>query len=210
MKIVDESTLSQYLDGTLEYQCVCETADQIARDPKTCEMMLELLRTHALLKALGNETIAEDVPARMLESFQSKAVKKWNANFLKRPFLQVAATIALIVVGFASGRVAKSDAYTAVTIFPGIPVALEKTVNTVLENEKSGIAHSWSDITGRVSAKVTPIKTYRDGKGSFYRIYFIELSRGKSNRQLAGVAHRIGKDNWQTQSVFSRDHIDEI
>ena len=210
MNGVDEYTLSQYLDESMEYQHICETADVIASDVQTRDTLLEMLKAHTLLKALGNEIMSEEVPAIMLETVRGNPKKKWHTLFYKKPLLRVAAVIALLLTGFASGRMGESGTDRTATIFPTIPIGLERTVNTVLENEKSGTAHSWSDRTGRISAQVTPVKTYRDAKGSFYRFYSIDLSQDGIDLQLIGIAYRKGKDNWQTQSVFSRDHINKI
>ena len=210
MTLVDEHTLSQYLDGSLDYQRSCEVADKIAKDRTTADMMVEMLKVHVLLKSLGNERLSEKVPDRIFESLNNKRKNQRSAFFSGKPYFQIAASVVLILSGIAFGYLGKQNSYDSASFFPHIPAGLEKTVNFVLEDQKSGSVQNWVDEPNNLSARIWPVKTFRDPSGGFYRIYYVDLDQDGASRHFAGVAYRKAKNEWQTQSVFVRENGDEI
>lgn len=210
MTLVDDHTLSQYIDGSLDYQRSCEVADKIAKDRPTADMMNELLKTHVLLKSLGNERLSEKVPNRIFESLDHRR-KNWPSTFFSgRTYFQIAASVLLILSGIAFGYLGKPSSYDSASFFPHIPAGLEKKVNYVLEDQKSGSIQKWVDAPNKLSARIWPVKTFRDPSGGFYRIYYVDLDQDGTSRHFAGVAYRKGKNEWQTQSVFVRENAGEI
>jgi len=210
MSLVDDHTLSQYIDGSLDYQRACEVADQITNDRPTAETMSELLKIHVLLKSMGHEYVSEKVPDQISTSLDFRR-KNWrNPIFAKKSFFQIAASVVLVLSGVAFGYLGKPNSSDMVSFFPHIPAGLEKTVNYVLEDQKSGSVQNWADEPNDLSARIWPVKTFRDATGGFYRIYYVDLNQGGASRHFAGVAYRRGKNEWQTQSVFVRENADEI
>jgi hypothetical protein len=210
MTLVDDHTLSQYIDGSLDYQRSCEVADKIAHDRPTADMMGELLKVHVLLKSLGNEHLSEKIPEQILESLNYRKRNRRRKFFFEKPYFQIAASVVLILSGVAFGYLGKSNSYDSASFFPHIPAGLEKTVNDVLEDQKSGSVQDWVDEPNNLSARIWPVKTFRDPSGGYYRIYYVDLDQDGASRHFAGVAYRKGKNEWQTQSVFVRENADKI
>lgn len=210
MTRVDEHTLSQYIDGSLDYQRSCEVADKIARDRPTADLVNELLKVHVLLKSLGNEHLSEKVPYQVVESINRRRNNRGRLIFNGTPYFQIAASIVLILSGIAFGYFGKPKSSYSSSFFPHIPAGLEKTVNYVLEDKKSGSVQNWVDEPSNLSAQIWPVKTFRDPSGGFYRIYYVDLDQAGRSRHFAGVAYRKGKNEWQTQSLFVREKTDEI
>ena len=210
MTRVDDHTLSQYIDGSLDYQRSCEVADIISKDLPTADLMGELLKVHVLLKSLGNERFSEKVPDRIVESLNRRR-NNWRSVFFSgRPYFQIAASVVLVLSGIAFGYLGKPNSYDSASFFPHLPAGLERTVNSVLEEQKSGSVQNWVDEPNNLSAQIWPVKTFRDPSGGFYRIYYVDLDQAGGRRYFAGVAYRKGKNEWQTQSVFVREKTDEI
>lgn len=210
MNPVDEDILSRNLDGTLDYQSACTTAEQLAHDGRSRETMLEMLRVHALLGAYGHDAAAQPVPARLLETIHRRRGRLRYLQLLKRPLLQAAAAIAIVLAGYLAGRSAGPGVYPESASFPAIPGILEETVNTALEYEKSGSVRTWADGGRDFSASVTPVRTYRDGNGMFYRLYHVDVNQRGVVRHVAAIASRQENGRWLTRSVFSRKDGEKI
>ena len=209
MSKVDEYTLSCYLDATLDYEQCQEVAHHLEEDDSSREAMIELLNSHILLKSLGRQTLNEKVPEKLKYSLHQLPSIRMGQNIRALPFIkpltQIAVAIALVFAGFFSGNIGNDRQVQLITSFPDIPVALEETINEVLEYKKSGTSHDWVDTSDGLTATVTPVRSYRDSKGGYYRFYFIDLQQADNNSQLAGVAYRTDKKQWQTRSVFLRN-----
>ena len=104
MTHVDETALTSYIDGALDYDQVCEVDRRIDQEPPVRELLLRLLRVHVLLKTIGRQELQEPVPERLSRVLKKGATKRGNGYFL-RPALRAAAAIALIVAGFATSKI---------------------------------------------------------------------------------------------------------
>jgi len=210
MSLVDEYTLSQYIDGSLDYQRASEVAEQIARDRPTADMMGELLKVHVLLKSIGNETIGGNIPDKLTQTLREKRNRRQSFFRAGSWYFKLAASVVMILSSIAFGYFFKPTTYETASIFPQIPEALGKTVSSVLEDQKSGSVYLWVDETNKRSARISPVETFRNTSGGFYRIYNIDLNQAGINQHFTGVAFRKGKNEWQTQSVFVRENAEKI
>ena len=77
-----------------------------------------------------------------------------------------------------------------------------QVVDAALENVLSGTPHEWRNGLRPVTVRVTPLKTYRDKAGVYYREYRLEVNRNNQTLQVNGLAYRAGKGAWKTKALY--------
>lgn len=202
MNTVDDMTLSSYLDGELDYANANEVTSQIHGNSTVRNRFLAMATSQALLRAYGRTEARKAVPQYLIDTLRSK--KKSNVVSLPpKTIFQIAAVCVLFLGSYLVGRHFNAAPGSPPSLVPVIPTSLARTINEVLEYEKSGAEQSWVKLADGESARVTPVKTFRGAEGKFYRMYLIDLSGKDGNRQFWAMASRQSKENWETKGVFT-------
>lgn len=202
MSQVDDITLSSYLDGELDYDQTKVVTEQIHHDPVVRDRLAGMASIQALLNAYGREKEREEIPDSTIETLRHSKQRKIFPLMEKR-VLQAAAVLLLFIGSFLLGRNNSDTRNLQSSNFPVIPAALEQTINEVLENQKSGSTQSWVKIEKNLSARVTPVRSFRGGQGEFYRMFSVDMVQAGSEQHFWGMAIRSGKKSWQTKGVFT-------
>lgn len=202
MSQVDDTTLSSYLDGELGYDRAKVVTDLIYRDSEVHDKLVGMAATQALLKSLQRRKTQEEIPDKIIKTLRRREKINIFPRGEKR-FLQAAAVVLLFIGSFFVGRNSSTNQIFQSSHFPVIPLALERTINEVLEYQKSGSTNDWVEIEKGLSARVTPVRSFRGGKGEFYRMYVVDMDQAGSEQHFWGMAMRSGKESWQTKGVFT-------
>ncbi|MEJ2135669.1 MAG: hypothetical protein P8X86_10535 [Desulfofustis sp.] len=204
MNMNDDVILSCYLDGELDYARAAEVSDKIESNAYTRDRFVALATSQAQLRAYGQTHHNSAVPSHLTRIFQ-KTRKRNYFRLDQRGLMQLAAVLVVCVLSYFTGRQNNVDQSMQASLGPAIPTALEQTINSVLEYQKSGSDQGWIEMQNGTSARITPVKSFRGAEGKFYRMYLIDLSSESGAQQFWAMASRIGKENWQTRGVFTGD-----
>ena len=204
MSTIDDTTLSCYLDGELDYARATNVTDQIHRDVNTRDRFVAMATSHGLLRAYGQTEARKEISPKLAQALRS-SYKRTRFTLRQSTIFQFAAVFLLFVASFLMGRQGNVVQVYHPSLVPVIPAALEQTINTVLEYQKSGSTQDWIEIEDGMSAKITPVQSFRGSEGNFYRMYLIDISGEEGTQKFWAMASRIGKENWQTKGVFASD-----
>ena len=202
MDKIDNNLLSRYLDGELELSQAFLLSERIDDNPELQKKMLALLKGHVLLKSYGAAVTDEPVPVNMLKKVHKKRARGLK-YFLFTPQVRAAVMVFMFLGGILFGRWGDRDSSSDVTLFPELPASLAMTINKVLEFEKSGTVHSWNSNALNASAKIIPVKTYKDTSGKYFRFYVVDLLQDGEMRKFKAIAHRVDSAGWKTDSFSS-------
>ena len=200
----DHLTLSSYVDGELDRRTMQEVEDFLDQDRDARQFVLEAMRTTVLLRAGSTETLHEPIPDRLQETVAPLATPprsfRPEAWF---PGVRLAAAFALVVIGVGLGILFKPGAEKGPQQpFHLLPTAYQQVINQSLENQLSGDALALDLETPGLRIVITPIKTYRNKTGQYYRGYTMELISGNEKQTFRGMAYRSGRSDWRTTALF--------
>jgi anti-sigma factor RsiW len=199
----DELTLSAYIDGELDTATTQEVDVFLEKDANARQYVLNVLRTTARLRGAMNAMLHEDVPDHLVDALRPYPVKKENRSFLRHPALRMAAAIVLAVLGFGAGTILNRQGNDLLPVLSApLPAAYRHVVDQALEFNRSGIANKWQAPQEALAVTVTPVKTYRDKNGRYFREYRLEIATAQQRRQMKGLAYRTGEGKWKTSAVF--------
>lgn len=199
----DDLTLSAYIDGELDPATMQEVDVFLEKDSNARKYVLNVLRTTARLRGTMNAALHEEVPERLIETVSSHPAQKQHRSFLRNPFLRMAAAIVLVVLGFGAGTILDRQSKVLLPAFSGpFPAFYSDVVDQALEFNRSGIAKEWQAPQDALAVTVTPVKTYRDKSGRYFREYRLEIATAQERRQIKGLAYRTGGGKWKTRAVF--------
>ncbi len=204
MNPVDDLTLSSYLDGELGYDHAKVVTEQIHCDPAVRDRLAGMAAAQALLKAFGRDRAGEEIPDTTLATLRRSRRRRVFPLGEKR-VLQAAAVFLLFIASFLLGRNNGDNRSLQSSNFPVIPAVLERTISEVLEYQKSGSTQDWVKIEKDLSARVTPVRSFRGGQGEFYRMFVVDMVQAGSEQHFWGMALRSGKKTWQTKGVFTNE-----
>ena len=202
-KTYDETILSAYIDGELDAATMGEVDSFLEKDREASGYMLDTIRTTARLKADMNAVLQEEVPQRLLDTLSPQQIARSRRKPLMRNLLRTAAVIILGIFGFGIGLLMERNTgenYPA-QIAP-LPARYGDVVNAALEFNLSGKSREWVAPRGSIDVKVTPVKTYRDQAGVYYREYRLELATGNRQSHVNGLAYRTAKGKWTTKVLY--------
>jgi hypothetical protein len=202
-KTFDETILSAYLDGELDAATMNEVDSFLGTDPQAAGYILDTVRTSARLKAGMNAILQEEIPQRLLDTLSPQQAARSRRKPLMRSIIRMAAFVILGIVGFGIGTLMERNTgghYPAV-IAP-LPARYSEVVDAALEFNLSGKPREWKAPRGSIALKVTPVKTYRDKAGVYYREYRLEVATGTRRSQINGLAYRTAKGNWTTKVMY--------
>lgn len=202
-KPYDETILSAYIDGELDPTTMDEVGSFIEKDREAAGYVLDMVQTTARLKADMNAVLQEEVPQRLLDTLSPQQFVRSRRRPLMRNLLRATAVLILGFLGFGIGILMERNAGEN---FPAriapLPVRYSDVVDAALEFNLSGKSREWVAPRGSVAVKVTPVKTYRDKDGVYYREYRLELATDNRQSQINGLAYRTAKGKWTTKVLY--------
>ena len=202
-KQFDELTLSAYIDGELDAATMREVEAFLDKDADARKYVLHGLKSTARLRGAMNEVLHENVPDRLIDAVRSRPVKKGSRTLMRHPSLRIAAAIVLVLLGFGVGSILDRQSKNALPdLFAPLPAVYSDVVDQALEFNRSGISREWQAPQDPRAVRVTPVKTYRDKGGRYFREYRLEISSANERRQINGLAYRTAGGKWKTKAVF--------
>ena len=199
----DETILSAFLDGELDAASMSEADMLIEKDEAARKYVLDAVRATAFLRAKMKNILLEEHPKRLLDALYTQKVTKDKWLFNRSALLRVAAVLILSLLGFGSGMLLERSTIDQFPAFINpLPEPYCNVVDKALEFNRSGTPQEWKAPGGAVAVKVTPIKTYRDKDGVYYREYQLEVASATERSQINGLAYRKVKGEWETKALF--------
>jgi len=199
----DELTLSAYIDGELDPETMREVDSFLEQDKNAQKYVLNAIRASAHLRSCMNEDLRENIPEHLIAAIQSQPEKTERRKAVHHHLFRIAAAILLVLLGFGAGsfleRNGKGDFSALIT---ALPAHYSEVVDQALENNLSGTPREWHAPRSAVIVSVTPVKTYRDKSGLYYREYRLEVRAERESRQIKGLAYRTADGKWKTKAVF--------
>jgi surface antigen len=199
----DDITLSSYVDGELDPETMRDVETVVETDANARKYVVNAVKTTARLRAFTNEAVHEEVPEHLVSAIRSQPEIKERQKFAVQPLFRMAAAILLILVGFGAGSIIQRDGNEQVPLLSTPLIAqYGHVVDQALEYNLSGTPREWQAPQGPVIVMVTPVKTYRDKDGLYYREYRLEASTQQERQQINGLAYRTANGKWKTKAVF--------
>ena len=202
-KTYDETMLSAYIDGELDVATMHEVDLFLEQDHEAGRYMLDTIRTTALLRADMNAVLHEEIPQRLLDTLSPQQIAKSRRKPVIRHLIRAAAVLILGFLGFGIGILMErstGEHYPAV-IAP-LPARYSNVVDAALEFNLSGNPREWQAPRAAVAVTVTPVKTYRDKTGVYYREYNLEVATGTERSRINGLAYRTVNGKWKTKVLY--------
>jgi len=202
-KTYDETILSAYIDGELDAATMHEVDLFIEKDEAAASYMLDTVRTTALLRANLNAVLDEEIPQRLLDTLSPQQIARSRRKPVIRNLIRVAAVLVLGFLGFGLGILMERNTgeHFPAVIAP-LPARYGDVVDAALEFNLSGKPREWQAPRAAVAVTVTPVKTYRDKSGVYYREYKLEVATGTERSRINGLAYRTGNGKWKTKVLY--------
>jgi hypothetical protein len=199
----DETMLSAYLDGELDAAAMSEADMRLEKDEAARRYVLETVRTTAFLRANLKGVLHEESPKRLLDTLSAAKIAKSHRKPMFSHMMRVAAVLILGLLGFGSGMLLERSTIEQFPAFINpLPRPYCEVVDKALEYNLSGTPQKWRAPGGTVDVTVTPVKTYRDKNGVYYREYQLEVASATERSQINGLAYRKLKGEWETKALF--------
>ena len=195
----DETTLSAFVDGQLDTEEMMAVDALVAVDLNARQYVWEAFKTKAQLQAALNPVAEEKIPPRLLAALDeppeaAKSGRRMNA------LVRATAAVLILTVGVGLGWVLQGIGNG--TGFESLPARYSQVVDAALEHNLSGKPTDWQPPLGSMTVKVTPVKTFKDADGRYYREYTLEVFDSSQRTQVSGLAYRTGEGRWQTKALF--------
>ena len=202
-KTNDETMLSAYLDGELDPAAMSEADLRLEKDEAARRYVLATVRTTAFLRANLKSVLQEENPKRLLDTLGAEKFAKTHRKSGFPHLLRVAAVLVLGLLGFGSGILLERSTVVQFPAFINpLPEPYSEVVGKALEYNLSGTPQKWRAPGGTVDVTVTPVRTYRDKNGVYYREYKMEIASTTERSQLNGLAYRRLKGDWETKALI--------
>lgn len=203
-KTFDEIALSAYIDGEIDAEAMPAVEHVIESDASARHYVLDAVMSAAHLRANLNSVLEEEVPDRLLNPLTMKQPEQvGRKSRVLRNMISLAAGVILLLTGFLVNefvdRTGRSLGQAFVEPLSG---PYRDVVDAALENYLSGTSHEWRQGLRQVTVRVTPLKTYRDKEGVYYREYRLEVKRNDQTVYVNGLAYRASKGNWKTKALY--------
>ena len=203
-KTYDEILLSAYIDGELGTEDMQAAEQIIATNASARGYVLDAVKSGARLRSAFNPVLEEDVPDRLLDSIMAQQPQSLRQKPpVLRNLFRIAAAVVLLLTGFLVSQIVDRTAGSREQAFvEPLSGPYRQVVDAALENVLSGTSHEWRNGLRPVTVRVTPLKTYRDKAGVYYREYRLEVKRNNQTLQVNGLAYRAGKGAWKTKALY--------
>jgi len=198
----DDITLSSYVDGELDEQSMREVEAFVESDAEARQYVVNAVRTTARLRGSMNTVLYEDVPEQHIGTIFPQSKKEDRQSAVFRPLFRLAASILLILLGFGAGwLIPTSGDQPAFNMPTPFPAGYNRIVQEAMEYNLSGAPRQWQSPENQAVIIVTPVKTYRDKNGQYFREFQMDVTTPTQSRQVNGLAHRQ-KGEWKTKAVY--------
>lgn len=202
----DETTLSAFIDGELDSTTMREVDLLLEKDKASRGYVLDAIRTTALLRADVNGALDEEIPERLLQAVNPQRPVGSRRKPALRHLFRVAAVLILGLLGFGTGMLMERNAAEQFpSVIAPLPARYGEVVDAALEYNLSGTPREWKTPVTAVAVTVTPVKTYRDKSGVYYREYRLEIGTETKRSQINGLAYRTVEGQWKTKALFFMD-----
>ncbi len=197
----DEIALSSYIDGELDPESFQKIEAFIEKDAHARKYVLNAVKTAARLRASMNGVLSEKIPERLTRTVLLQQNGKARRSSIVQPLLRFAAAVLLILLGFGAANLIPTTtndpiASLAVPFAPGY----SRVLGEAMEHNLSGISRQWQSPEKRIIT-VTPVQTYRDKTGRYYREFRMEVQTAGNRLQIGGIAYRQ-KGEWKAKAVY--------
>ncbi|UZP67522.1 hypothetical protein N1030_00725 [Desulfovibrio mangrovi] len=199
----DEMELQAYIEGELDLQEMARNDALIAQDEQAREYVIKTVRSVAMLKAEMNRVLDEPIPLRLLEAVRTTHQEK-GARGGWFQLSRIAAMFLLAAIGFGGGLLVERNEVEherAPLLMGYVPSQFNNVVMDALEHSVRGTSREWVSADQSKAVKVTPVGTYRDSKGGYYRQYVMEMTMERERQILTGLAYRAPDGQWKTRSL---------
>ena len=198
----DDITLSSYVDGELDPESMREVEAFLESDSDARKYVVNAIRTTARLRASMNKVLYEEVPEHLINTILPQQKKEGRLSTVFQPLFRMAAAIILILLGFGAGWLVPTNGDEPVfTMLTPFPAGYKQVVNDAMEHNLSGAPRQWQSPENQAVVIVTPVKTYRDKNGQYFREFRMEVSTATERRQINGLAYRQNGE-WKTKAVY--------
>lgn len=198
----DDITLSSYVDGELDAESMREVEAFLECDSEASKYVVNAIRTTARLRQSMNKVLYEEVPEQLIDTIFPQQKKEGWQSTIFQPLFRMAAAIVLMLLGFAAGwLIPTSGDEPAFSMPTPFPASYHRIVQEAMEYNLSGAPRQWQSPEDQAVIIVTPVKTYRDKNGQYFREFRMEVSTATQNRQVNGLAQRQ-KGEWTTKAVY--------
>jgi len=199
----DDRALSAYIDGELDPTTMRVVDRYIEKDAGAKRFVLEAARTAALLRADTRSVRQEGVPERLVAPLRSRRAVGLHRQPIFSAIMRAAAVLIIGLLGFGSGiLLERKTVETVPSMMAPLPAQYSDVVNSALEYNLSGTPRQWREPNSLIILTVTPVMTYRDKGGVYYREYKLEITNEADRSQISGLAYRTLNGNWKTKALF--------
>lgn len=208
MRDLDEATIVAYADGELDAEATRAVEAALAEDPNAQALARELIVSAGLVRAAFAGCLGEPLPKRLVDAAgrmpgdgaADAPEKKRRRPWWAEPVTALAASVALLVVGFGGGFVYWRDApageSSQVAAAAEEATAGDRIFEEALENKLSGTTVSWKDAARGIDITVTPIRTYKRADGGYCRQYRVDRTFDGRRQIETGIACRTTAGQW--------------
>ena len=198
----NEALLSAFLDGELDAAAMSEADLLLEKEETAKAYVLETVRATAFLRANMKGVLQEESPKRLLDTLDKRKISRFSKLPAFPSLIRMAAILVLGFLGFGSGvLMERSTVDRFPVLINPLPAAYCEVVDKALEYNLSGTPQKWRAPGGKIDVTVTPVKTYRDKNGIYYREYQMEVASGTDRSKIKGLAYRKLKGEWETKTL---------
>jgi len=198
----DDITLSSYVDGELDPESMLEVEAFLESDAEARKYVVNAIRTTARLRESMNKVLHEEVPEDLINAILPRPDRQDRRSSFFQPLFRMAAAIILVVLGFGAGWFVLPPGDQPAFIMPTpFPASYNQILHDAMEHNLSGAPRQLQLPENQAVIIVTPVKTYRDKNGQFFREFRMEVSTATEHRQVNGLAHRQ-KGEWKPKAIY--------
>ena len=198
----DDITLSSYVDGELDPELMGEVEAFVESDADARRYVVNAVKTTARLRESLNKVLYEEIPEHLLDTVLSPQKKEGRWSTVFHPAFRLAAAIVLVLAGFGAGWLWPiGGSQPGFNVPAPFPASYNQVVQEAMEYNLSGAPRQWQSPKNKAVIVVTPVKTYRDKNGQYYREFHMEVTTATEHRQVNGLAYRH-KGEWKTKAVY--------
>ena len=200
---INDIMLSSYVDGELDEESMREVEAFLERDSEARKYVVNAIRTTARLRESMNKVLYEEVPEHLINSILDRPKAEGRLSTALQPLYRMAAAIILILFGFGAGWLLLPTSGDVPAFMGTTPFQAEynQVVNDAMEYNLSGAPRQWQSPENQTVIIVTPVKTYRDKNGQYFREFRMEVTTATERRQVNGLAYRQNGE-WITKAVY--------
>ena len=204
------TTLVAYADGELEAEDAAAVEAHLSADADARDIVRKLRQSALLLRAAHDPVAAEPVPPALVETVlrspaspdMGSGARLHRSPSPSSPIGQVAAMVALLVVGLGGGFGFATYSNTVaeraeLTAGEALQARFAATRDQALETMRSGTPMTWTSPDGKVATQILPIRTTYSAENGYCREYQRTTNAGAESVVVHGVACRTDTGAWR-------------